>query len=476
MNLRTRFAPSPTGYLHVGSLRTALFCWLLAEQSSGTFILRLEDTDQAREVEGAAEHLIASLRALGLSYHEGPDVGGPHGPYVQSERLERYRQSAQALLDKGRAYVDPYTSEEVQAFRDEATRDKRPFLYRNYRPESLNTDWDGKAPLRFKSDPKDYDWRDAVMGDRHAGAEAVDDFILMKSDGFPTYNFAHIVDDADMLITHVIRGQEFLASTPNYLNLYEALDIAPPIIASVPPIMNEAGNKKLSKRDGAKDSLEYIRDGIPVPAFLNFIASLGWNDGTEQEIFTIQELIEKFSLERVQNSGARFDEQRLRWVSGAHIRLMDLNALYVECARFWPETSLNYDETYKKAVLGLIHERLKFYAEIPQLSAFFFEDLPIDSTLISGHKQLKKLPLSELRSLLVSAKAAFEQTTWSTPEIQTCINSLLQNLSQKPMVLFSLIRIATTQAPASPALAESLELIGKERSLKRIDAQIEALS
>ncbi len=234
-SVRTRFAPSPTGYLHVGGIRTALFAWLVARQAGGEFILRIEDTDRAREVEGAEAHIIQSLKVLGLDYDEGPDVPGDYGPYRQTERLAKYQEWAQVLIDAGRAYADPYTSEEVQAFREQAQKAKKPFLYRKHRPENPPK-WDGTTALRFKSDPKDYRWTDAVMGDLHAGAEAIDDFILIKSDGFPTYNFAHIVDDHEMQISHVIRGQEFIASVPNYLNLYEALEFEVPVLATMPHI------------------------------------------------------------------------------------------------------------------------------------------------------------------------------------------------------------------------------------------------
>lgn len=474
--VRTRFAPSPTGYLHVGGVRTALFAWLLAKQNKGDFILRLEDTDQTREIAGADEHLMECLKTLGLTYTEGPDIGGKYEPYRQSERLEIYKKWALGLIEKGRAYVDPYTPQEVQTFREQAQAEKKAFLYRHHRPEKPDTNWDGTKPLRFKSAPKAYDWSDAVMGRMHAGQEVVDDFIIMKSDGFPTYNFAHIVDDAEMKITHIIRGQEFLASTPNYLNLYEALDVTPPIIASVPPIMNEAGNKKLSKRDGAKDSLEYIKEGIPIPAFINFIASLGWNDGTEQEIFSIAELIEKFSLERVQNSGARFDERRLLWVSGSHIRSMDIDDLYEETTAFWPQSSAEDSEEYKKSILKLIQERLKFYGEIPELTSFFFQDLPVDESLISTNKQLGKIGREEIKSLLSTCREGLNTTEdWTAPAIQTRLNDLLETTGQKPGILFSLVRIATTQAPASPALADTLQLLGKERSLNRIDTQLDSL-
>jgi glutamyl-tRNA synthetase len=325
--IRTRFAPSPTGFIHVGGIRTALYAFLTARASNGQFVLRLEDTDQKREVTGAAQHIIDSLRALHIDYDEGPNVGGAYAPYVQSERLAIYQTYAQRLINSGRAYADPYSPAEIQAFRDAAADAQQPFLYRNHRPDNPPP-WDGHQPLRFKSAPKDYHWHDAVMGDLSAGAAAIDDFILMKSDGFPTYNFAHIVDDLEMKITHVIRGQEFIASTPNYLNLYEALDVTPPIFATLPPILNETGNKKLSKRDNARDVLDYLRAGFLVEALDNFIASLGWNDGTEQEIFSMDELIAKFSLDRVQKSGARFDEKRLTWLNGQWMRRLDLEDLY----------------------------------------------------------------------------------------------------------------------------------------------------
>ncbi len=253
--VRTRFAPSPTGFQHVGGIRTALFAYLTAKQAGGQFILRLEDTDQKRKIEGSEQHLIDSLRTLGIDYDEGPDKPGEFGPYRQSERLDIYKKWAQKLIDAGRAYADPYSSAEVQAFREQAQKDKKPFLYRNNRPENPPK-WDGSTPLRLRSDPKIYQWHDEVMGDLKTGPEVIDDFILIKSDGFPTYNFAHIVDDAEMQITHIMRSQEFIASQPNYLNLYEALGVERPLIATLPPIMNEQGNKKLGKRDGAKDVLD----------------------------------------------------------------------------------------------------------------------------------------------------------------------------------------------------------------------------
>jgi glutamyl-tRNA synthetase len=473
MQVRTRFAPSPTGFLHVGGIRTALFAWLLARQQGGVFILRLEDTDKAREVEGSGQHIMDSLRQLRLQWDEGLDVGGPFGPYKQSDRLEIYKEWANKLVLSGRAYADPYSQSELEGFRETAKAAKKPFLFRNHRPENP-PEWDGSKPLRFKSAPKAYKWRDEVLGDLSAGPEVIDDFILIKSDGYPTYNFAHIIDDYLMKVSHVIRSQEFTASVPRYLNLYEALEIERPLLATVPFVMGPDGKKKLSKRDGAKDVLDYIREGF-LPETLNgFMATLGWNDGTEQEIFTLDELIEKFSLARVQRSGARFDERRLLWMNGHNIRQLPLNTLYEKVGSFWPESAKTFEETYKKQVLGLVQERLKYFAELPELTDFFFRDLPINLALISEHKQLSKLDKSIISKLLQTSRDSLGNTAFTTEALSELLNKLLEQTEQKPVILFSLIRSATTQAPNSPGLAETLAVLGKEKSLQRLDETIAA--
>ncbi|HUC88115.1 MAG TPA: glutamate--tRNA ligase [Candidatus Binatia bacterium] len=473
---RTRFAPSPTGFLHVGGVRTALFAWLVARQTKGQFILRLEDTDKSREVSGSAQHIMDSLSWLGLNWDEGiGEVGGPYGPYQQSERLATYKEWGQKLIDQGRAYADPYSAAELETFRDQAKAAKKPFLYRDHRPSNPPA-WDGSQPLRFKSEPKAYKWHDAVMGDLHAGEEAIDDFILIKSDGYPTYNFAHIIDDLLMKCTHVIRSQEFLASVPKYLNLYEALAIEPPILATVPYVMAEGGKKKLSKRDGAKDVLDYARQGFLPEALINFMATLGWNDGTEQEIYSVKELIEKFSLDKVQRSGANFDEQRLIWLNGAHIRQLPLEELYALAKDFWPASAKSYDEGYKKRVLALVQERLKYFEELPSLTNFFFEDLPVDKSLVENNKVLSSLPKEALKDLLEKAKASLATSDFTVNDLTDKLNHLLEETNQKPNVLFSLIRIATTQVPSSPGLADSLAVLGRASSLKRIDTTIQALT
>jgi glutamyl-tRNA synthetase len=482
MKVRTRFAPSPTGYLHVGGIRTALFAWLLARQQNGKFILRLEDTDKKREVVGSAEHLMQSLKALGLHYDEGPDKGGSFAPYQQSQRLDSYQEWAQVLIEKGRAYADPYSPAEVQVFREKAQKEKRPFLYRNHRPDNPPA-WDGSTPLRFKSEPKAYQWHDEVMGDLSTGPEVIDDFILIKSDSYPTYNFAHIIDDLEMEISHIIRGQEFISSLPNYLNLYEALSIKPPVLATMPHITGPGGNKKLSKRDGAKDILDYVREGFLPEAMRNFIASMGWNDGTEQEIFTTEELIEKFSLDRVQRSGAHFDERRLLWMNGIYIReKLSSDELYKYsrgdnffATNYWPAEAEGYDDDYRQQILEIVKERLKYFAELPELTSFFFKELPVNPDLISGHKQLKKLKNDEIRKLLETTQSSLQSSDFRVEDLTNRLNELLESTEQKPAVLFSLIRIAITQAPASPGLADTLAVLGKERSLSRITDQIKNL-
>lgn len=470
--IRTRYAPSPTGFQHVGNIRTGLFAWLVARNAGGTFILRLEDTDKKREVEGSTDHLIKCLEVLGLKYDEGPDIGGPYGPYKQSDRLDIYKTWAQKLIDGGRAYADPYTPDEMQIFRDSAKADKQPFLYRNHRPENPPA-WDGTAPLRFKSDPKAYSWHDEVMGNISTGPEVIDDFILMKSDGYPTYNFAHIVDDAEMHITHILRGQEFISSQPNYLNLYDALGLERPIFATMPHILQPTGGKKLGKRDGAKDVLDYIRGGIVPEALVNFIASLGWNDGTEQEIFSQDELVEKFSLSRVQRSGARFDEQRLLWLNGQWIRRLSLDDLYSRVTDFWPKTAADASEDYKKQVLALVQDRIKTLADLPLLTSYFFETPTPTWLMVNDNKQLKKLDRAEMVNLLAIAHDALENSEFDAISVQTTLNNLLETTGQKPGILFSLIRLAVSWAPFSPALNDTLMTLGKQTTLERLQKAVE---
>ena len=475
--VRTRFAPSPTGFMHVGGVRTALFAWLIARQNNGKFILRIEDTDKAREVAGSITQIENSLKWLGLSWDEGVSVGGPHAPYLQSERLDIYQTWAKKLINSGRAYADPYSQAELETFRDLAKAAKRPFLYRDHRPDSLDSEppaWDGTQPLRFKSDPKAYTWTDAVMGQLSSGPESIDDFIIIKGDGFPTYNFCHIVDDAIMEVSHVLRSQEFISSTPKFLNLYEALEITLPILATLPYVMAIDGKKKLGKRDGAKDILEYAKEGYLPETMINFLATLGWNDGTEQEIFTVNELVEKFSLERVQKSPARFDEQRLLWLNGQHIRMLPIDELLNRAQDFWPESAKEVSEEHKKQVLALVQDRLKTLADLPILSDYFFKEPTVDLSMISSNKQLSKLSTEQIITLLGAAKDELSSAEFNAKAIQNCLNHLLETTGQKPGILFSLIRIAVSWAPFSPALNDTLEVLGKDTVISRLQLAIDS--
>lgn len=474
MKAITRFAPSPTGYIHIGNVRSAIYPYLVAHQTGGKMILRIEDTDRERYVEGATELIEGTLKWLGLEWDEGPIVGGEHGPYFQSERLEVYHAWAKKLLESGRAYADPTPSEKIEEYRKECNEKKIPFLYRNFRPENP-PEWEPGMPIRFKSEPKDYEWHDEVMGDMKTGPEVLDDIILIKKDGYPTYNFAHIVDDAEMGVTHVMRGVEYLSSTPNYLALYEAFGLTRPKLVSLPHILAPSGNKKLGKRDGAKSVTEYRDDGILAEAMLNYLACLGWNDGTEQEIYTKEELIEKFSVERIQNSGARYDETKLMWVNGQWIRKIfdeqGARALYERTIGFWPEEAAAYSEEYRIQVLSIIYDRLKTLSDLREMTRYFFVEPEINVELLTGNKFLKKMSEAEIEGLLKTVITKLTAVSeWNADNLQVALNELLAETEKKPAELFSLIRIAVSFAPFSPALNLTLEVLGREVSLARLNA------
>lgn len=474
MEAVTRFAPSPTGYIHIGNVRSAIYPYLVARQTGGKFILRIEDTDRERYVEGATELIEDTLKWLGLEWDEGPLVGGDNGPYFQSERLEIYHEWARKLLAAGRAYSDDTPSEKIDEYRKQCSTLKKPFLYRNYRPAELDFEFKEGVPIRFKAEPKEYDWTDAVMGPMHAGPETQDDIILIKKDGYPTYNFAHIVDDALMGVTHVMRGVEYLSSTPNYLALYEAFGLDVPVLVSLPHILAPTGNKKLGKRDGAKSVTEYREDGVLPEAMLNYLTCLGWNDGTEQEIYTKEELVGRFSLDRIQTSGARYDETKLYWMNGQWIRRIfdteGARALYDRSIDFWPDTAGTYPEEYRLQVLSIIYDRLKTLNDLKEMTGYFFADPTIDIDMLKNNKFLKKLSEAELEDLL--KKSIFrlsEIDDWNEDNLQEALNGLLVETGKKPAELFSLIRIAVSFAPFSPALNLTLNVLGKEVSLARLN-------
>ena len=487
MKIVTRFAPSPTGYIHIGNVRSAIYPYLAARQSGGRFILRIEDTDQARFVEGATDLIMDTLKWLGLEWDEGPEVGGPNAPYFQTERKDIYIKWAKELIKKGRAYADSTDSDTIQSYRDADNAKKIPYLYRNHRPaeadlspEEILNNWSEGTPIRFKADPKPRKWHDEVMGDLHAGPEVQDDIILIKKDGLPTYNFAHIVDDFLMNVNMVARGVEYLSSTPNYLALYEAFDIKQPLLVSLPHILAPQGNKKLGKRDGAKSVTEYREDGILPEAMLNYLACLGWNDGTEQEIYTKEELIKKFSLDRIQNSGARYDEVKLLWMNGQWIRKLvtekGIDKFYPRTANYWPESAKNYDDSYKKQVLSIIYDRLKTLSDLREMTDYFFKDPDFDIEQLLNNKFVKKLSETELVSLLDTSIEKLESLkTWNEENLKAALNELLAKTGKKPAELFSLIRISVSFAPFSPALELTLNVLGRDVTLSRLHKVKEAL-
>ena len=477
----TRFAPSPTGYIHIGNVRSAIYPYLVAKQTGGKMILRIEDTDRGRYVEGATELIEDTLKWLGLDWDEGPIVGGPNGPYFQSERTDIYIEWAKKLIASGRAYADPTPSEKIDEYRKECSEKKIPFLYRNFRPENP-PEWEPGMPIRFKAEPKEYTWTDVVMGEMHTGPEVLDDIILIKHDGYPTYNFAHIVDDAEMGVTHVMRGVEYLSSTPNYLAIYEALGLERPYLVSLPHILAPQGNKKLGKRDGAKSVTEYRDDGVLAEAMLNYLACLGWNDGTEQEIYTMSELIEKFSLERIQNSGARYDEVKLLWMNGQWIRkIVDeqgVRALYDRTSGFWPEVAESASEEYKLKVLSIIYDRLKVLSDLREMTGYFFADPKIDTEMIKSNKFLKKLSEAEIEDMMKKSVAKLSEITseeWNADKLQEALNELLTETEKKPAELFSLIRLSLSFAAFSPALNLTMEVLGREVTLSRLNAVTRSL-
>ncbi len=467
----TRFAPSPTGFMHVGGVRTALYAWAFARKHNGTFILRIEDTDKAREVEGSIPHIIESLTWLGIEWDEGVDVGGPNAPYLQSERLESYRKYAQILIDKGYAYPDPYSEEELQELRQQAESEKKVFLYRDHRPENTEA-WDGTKPLRFKvPEIKSYTWQDAVRGELSAGPEALDDFILIKSDGYPTYNFAHIIDDLEMGVTHIMRADEFIASTPKFLSLYEALDIAPPILVTLPPILAPEGNKKLGKRDGAKDILEYRNEGYLPEAMVNFLAFLGWNPGTDQEVMTPPEIIEAFSLERIHKAGAMLNEEKLLWLNKEHMRKQSHDKQLAAIKPYMPD----FSEDMLSKLLPSIVDRISTYGELRSVVqpefGFFLSRPPLEKERILYKDDEPGVALRHLQHI----KDLLETMDFSTPEsIKASIMPYAES-EGKGNVLWPL-RMSLSGQEKSVDPFTILYVLGKDESTSRIESACHILA
>jgi len=486
----TRFAPSPTGFMHVGGVRTALYAYLWAKKNHGTFILRIEDTDKEREVKGSVDHIIESLKWLGIDWDEGPDIGGSNSPYTQSDRLESYKKYAQILIDKGLAYIDPYTEEEVEEFRKKAEEEKRPFLFREHRKENTGIvpqNWYGNFPLRFKvTNIKSYEWEDLVRGKLKAGPEALDDFILIKSDGYPTYNFAHVIDDLEMGVTHVMRGGEFISSTPKFLSLYEALEIEHPYFVTLPPIMGSDGKKKLGKRDGAKDVLDYRKEGYLPEAMINFLAFIGWNPGDEREIMSKDELIEAFDIKGIHISGGKFNEEKLDWTNREYLKKMDYESQESYINNFIPndiKESLKYTNTLIHNLTPIIIDRISKGKDITGMFEsgefdFFFEkpnylkdNLFFKSTKIKEDDKYNILA-SYLEKVIDLLKTINEKE-WGKDKIKESLWSYAEEVGRGD--IFWPFRYSLSGLDKSPDPFLLAEIFGKEETIKRINGAISKL-
>lgn len=465
----TRFAPSPTGFMHVGNVRAALYAWLWTKKNKGTFILRIEDTDKEREVEGSIEHIMTSLKWLGLDWDEGPTVEGPHAPYLQSERLDIYKQYAQKLIEKGLAYPDPYTEEEVEAFRKKAEEEKRPFLYREHRPETFGV-WDGTKPLRFKiPEVKNYHWHDIVFGDLSAGPEALDDFIMIKSDGYPTYNFAHIVDDTEMGITLVMRGQEYISSTPKFLAVYEALGLTPPTYACLPHVLAPGGQKKLGKRDGAKDVLDYRKEGYLPEAIINFLAFLGWNPGGEKEIFTREELIKVFDISRIQNSGAQMNLEKLEWMNKEHIKLLPREEIEKNILAWLPDDKKN------PKLIPVIVDRISKWSDVQTMAQageldLFFKMPEYDKTKLL-FKNVPQEKIVENLQKAISELEKIEEKDFVLENIKNSLMSIALTLESRGELLHP-VRYALSGQDKSPDPFIISSILGKNETIQRLQKAI----
>ncbi len=477
----TRFAPSPTGYMHIGGVRTAIYAWLWARKNNGIFILRSEDTDKKREVENSFDHIIESLKWLGITWDEGPDIGGPHGPYTQSEKLDTYRKYAQTLIDKGLAYTDPYTEQEVEEFRKEAESKKQPFLFRDHRPENPPI-WDGSKPLRFKvTNIKSYEWHDLARGTLSAGPEALDDFILIKSDGYPTYNFAHIIDDLEMGVTHIMRADEFIASTPKFLSLYDALEIKRPSFVTLPPILGPDGKKKLSKRDGAKDILDYRNEGYLPEAMVNFLAFLGWNPGDEREIFTREELIEAFDVTKIQKSGAKVNSEKLDWINREHILTLNDEEFIMHAKKYLPDSIsklATFSENIFSRMLPILRERINKFSDINEMSergelTYFFNKPDVNVEGLT----YKETPSEVTKNNLENVFSILSNLTEGEFTKETIKDSIMQALDPKDRgATLHPMRFALSGLDKSPDPFILADILGKSETLERLSIAITMLA
>ena len=466
--MRTRFAPSPTGPLHFGSVRTALFAWLAARASGGQFILRVEDTDQGRYLEDSEALIMETLLWLGLQWDEGPEVGGPHAPYTQSQRTAIYAQHATTLVERGAAYWCTCTPERLTAMREEQRANHRPTRYDRRclsRPDEVDAERAAGVPavLRQRMPDGRTTWTDVVRGEISFDNADIDDSVLLKSDGFPTYHLAVVVDDHLMEVTDVIRSDEWIPSTPKHLALYAAFEWEPPRFAHVPPVLGE-DRTKLSKRRGARNVLEYGELGYLAPAIDNAMALLGWSSGTEEEVFALPELVECFSLERVHDSPAVFDPKRLDALNGLHIRRLAPEEL-VEHLEFWlPGTS---KETRRRLV-PLLQERMVTLADARQLAAPLLGDAPWEDGVAFPPA---KVDAGTALALLDDALAAvLEGGLTDVVALRERLTALVDARGVKARDAFRVLYIAILGRPQGVPVFDAMAVLGEAVTARRLRA------
>lgn len=486
MSVRVRYAPSPTGDLHLGSLRTVIFDYLVARQNGGQFIMRVEDTDQKRFVEGSLERQLDAMQWMGLLPDEGVTLEnghvvekGSYGPYTQSKRLDIYKKYADQLVSEGHAYRCFCTAERLEQMRAEQQANHQPPRYdRHCRtiPKEESAARAEKEPFVIRHaipDSQEITFTDIVRGELTFQSAELDDYVLMKSDGFPTYQLANVVDDHLMEITHVLRGEEWLPSLPKNILLYQAFAWTPPAFAHLPVILGADGRHKLSKRDGDVAVIEYREKGYLPEALFNVLAFLGWSPGTEQEFLTLDEFVEQFRLEKVQKAPAKFSFERLDFVSGWYIRHLPVGDVAEHMRPYLAAEGITpTSPEYFLSVAGLLQERLKHFNETVEVSWFFFKRPEVTPELrqlvISkkGDAENTKKILQEVVEFL----SGLAETQWKLDTLQELLYSFIESHQYKNMEVLWPIRAALTGVPASPGTFEMLVILGKEESLERLKA------
>ena len=479
--LKVRFAPSPTGPFHIGGARSALFNWLVARHADGTFLVRIEDTDLKRSTKESEENIKDSLKWLGMNWDEGIDVGGPHGPYRQTERLDLYKKEVQRLLDEGKAYYCYCSAEELEKSRKaQLDAGKTPIYDEHCRhlteEEKAKYEAEGRKPVVRLKVRKDgvFAFDDMVRGHVEFQAAGVGDFIIMKSDGIPVYNFAVVIDDAFMEVTHVIRAEEHLSNTPRQLAIYEALGYKPPKFGHISLILGE-DHKKMSKRHGATSVTEYRNMGYLPEAVVNYLALLGWTPKGEQEIFTEEELIKQFSMKRVSSNDAVFDINKLNWINFQYMKKLDADQLYDLIVPFlvkagYVDAAVNEEKKdWLKKVIWFMKDHIYFAGQAADELKFFFEDMPkiTDENVLAIMKAETSGQL--LRAFIEDLKAL---ETFDQAEIKKCFNACMKAQGIKGKAAYEPTRIALTGVTQGPGMFEMMELFGREKTMDRLEAAL----